>query len=495
MALVINTNVASLAAQRNLAETQDSSKTAMERLSSGLRINSAKDDAAGLAVASRMTSQVQGLNQAARNAADGISLAQTAEGALQEVSNNLHRMRELAVQAANSTLSDSDRQSLQLEVTQLSAEIDRVANNAKYNGITLLNGSFTSKSFHVGADKNQTVTMTAIRDTNVNAIGSSTIELTGSKAGLVDTGAALTGGAVTVDVVDFNGNTIGSQQSITVASTSEADDIATLFNGLDASYGITAVATNSVTLDNIQTSANADTSLGTFSFTLNGVSVSGTHSSATDYSAIKDAINAVSGQTNVSATFTGTALNSLTLTSTAGQSINIASFATTTATDTVDLTGTDGNAAVALSQGGTAALYVRGEVTVTSSKGTATITDTAGEVAGAGGDATSLSALGDINVGTSSTSANNAIAVIDGALAMVADSRAELGAYQSRFESIISSLRVASENASASRSRVMDADFAAETAALTKNQILSQAGISVLAQANAQPQQVLALLQ
>ena len=130
MALVINTNVASLAAQRNLAETQDSSKTAMERLSSGLRINSAKDDAAGLAVASRMTSQVQGLNQAARNAADGISLAQTAEGALQEVSNNLHRMRELAVQAANSTLSDSDRQSLQLEVTQLSAEIDRVANNA-----------------------------------------------------------------------------------------------------------------------------------------------------------------------------------------------------------------------------------------------------------------------------------------------------------------------------------------------------------------------------
>ena len=138
---------------------------------------------------------------------------------------------------------------------------------------------------------------------------------------------------------------------------------------------------------------------------------------------------------------------------------------------------------------------MRGEVTVTSSKGTATITDSTGEVAGTGGDATSLSALGDINVGTECNFANNAIAVIDGALAMVADSRAELGAYQSRFESIISSLRVASENASASRSRVMDADFAAETAALTKNQILSQAGISVLAQANAQPQQVLALLQ
>lgn len=495
MALVINTNIASLAAQRNLAETQDTSKTAMERLSSGMRINSAKDDAAGLAVASRMTSQVQGMNVAMRNAADGISLTQTAEGALQEVTNNLHRMRELAVQAANSSLSDSDRQALQLEVTQLSAEIDRVANNAKFNGITLLDGSYTSKSFHVGADKDQTVTMSSIKDTNVNAIGSSTKELTGDHAGLVDTASTLTGGAVTVDVVDFNGNTIGSQQSVTVATTSEADDIATLLNGVDAAYGITAVATNSVVLDNIQTALDADTSLGAFSFSLNGVSVSGTHSSATDFSAIKDAINAVSGQTNVSAAFTGTALTSLTLTSTAGQNINITSFDTATNTDTVDLTGTNGAAAVVLSEGGTAALYVRGEVTVTSSKGTATITDSTGEVAASGGDATTLSAIDTINIGTSSTTANNAIAVIDGAIAMVADARADLGAMQSRFESIISSLRVSAESASAARSRIMDADFAAETAALTKNQILSQAGISVLAQANAQPQQVLALLQ
>ena len=171
MAMTINTNLASLDAQRNQSRTQNDLSTAIARLSSGLRINSAKDDAAGLAISDRFTAQIRGVNQAARNANDGISLAQTAEGALASVTDNLQRIRELAVQSANATNSASDRASLQLEVSQLSAEIDRVATQTSFNGTNLLDGSFTAKTFQVGANVGQTITVSSIASARTSALG------------------------------------------------------------------------------------------------------------------------------------------------------------------------------------------------------------------------------------------------------------------------------------------------------------------------------------
>src|SRR3982751_1033763 len=171
MAMSINTNLQSLNAQRSSGKVQDSLSTAMARLSSGLRINSAKDDAAGLAITERFTSQIRGLNQAARNANDGISLAQTAEGALGEVGSNLQRMRELAVQSANATNSASDRAALQQEVAQLTTEIDRVATQTQFNGLNLLDGTFTAQQFQVGANAGQTITVASIASARTSALG------------------------------------------------------------------------------------------------------------------------------------------------------------------------------------------------------------------------------------------------------------------------------------------------------------------------------------
>lgn len=181
MPQVINSNIASLTAQRNLNMSQSSLNTSLERLSSGMRINSAKDDAAGLAISERMTSQIRGLNQAARNANDGISLAQTAEGAMGEIGNNLQRIRELAVQSANATNSASDRASLQAEVTQLTAEITRVAGSTQFNGLNLLDGSFASQSFQVGANANQTIDIAQISDARSTALGNNTLVMSGTQ--------------------------------------------------------------------------------------------------------------------------------------------------------------------------------------------------------------------------------------------------------------------------------------------------------------------------
>ncbi|MEK6576151.1 MAG: flagellin, partial [Nitrospirota bacterium] len=195
MSLQINTNMASLNAQRNITRSQGSLSTALQRLSSGLRINSAKDDAAGLAISERMTSQIRGLNQAARNANDGISLAQTAEGAIGEIGNNLQRLRELAVQSANATNSASDRASLDSESTQLINEITRVASQTSFNGITLLDGTFTAQTFQVGANANQTISVTSIADARATGLGSNILLAAGTLMGTTKAAAAdLTGG-------------------------------------------------------------------------------------------------------------------------------------------------------------------------------------------------------------------------------------------------------------------------------------------------------------
>ena len=203
MAQVINTNVMSLNAQRNLTTSGSSLATSLQRLSSGLRINSAKDDAAGLAIVERFSSQIRGLNQAGRNANDGISLAQTAEGALSEVSNNLQRIRELAVQSLNATNSTSDRQAIDAEVQQLKSEIDRVASTTSFNGVKLLDGSFNAQAFQVGANQGETITVSSIASARTATLGQQyTASVT---SGALD-------GTTTADLsaITINGTAIGS---------------------------------------------------------------------------------------------------------------------------------------------------------------------------------------------------------------------------------------------------------------------------------------------
>ena len=494
MALVINTNVASLNAQRNLDASQSSAATSLERLSSGLRINSAKDDAAGLAISNRFTAQINGLNQAARNAADGISLAQTAEGALQETTNNLQRIRELSVQAANATNSASDRAALQNEVDQLVAEIDRVAGAANFNGVNLLDGSFTAQSFQVGASAGETVTFASIVDSRSSSIGSNTLALGGSLMGTIVADGATTAATGNNGINVEAGMTIstvdgGTSASISYAANASAGDIAEAINTGGATVGLTATASNSVTLASLSHA-------GTVTFGLSGIdgtatsTISAVVADTNDLSAIVDAVNGASSSNGITAAFTTAGdKSSITFSNSTGDDILFDEY-----TNSGDATATVSFGGTTLTEGGTVNAIAIGDVTVTSTQGQISYTgaDTEAFTAASGsGSFTSVAAL-DVS---SSTGASAAITTLDAAIAQISNGRSDLGAYQNRFESVIASLQVASENAEASRSRIQDADFASETANLTKSQILTQAGISVLAQANAQPQQVLALLQ
>jgi len=487
MPQIINTNVASLNAQRNLNTSQSSLETALQRLSSGLRINSAKDDSAGLAISQRMTAQIRGLNQAARNANDGISLAQTAEGALAEIGNNLQRMRELAVQSANASNSASDRASLDAESTQLIAEITRVSSQTSFNGTVLLDGSFTSKTFQVGANANQTISVASIADARATGLGSNILLAAGTLMGTTKAAAAdLTGGnTVAVEagltVTTVNG---GTTAAFGYAALADAKAIAAAVNTNAATVGVTATASNSATL-------SAVSAAGTISFTLGGTStaaISAAVTDPTDLTALMGAINGAAGTTGVTATFTSTsAKNSLTLTSSDGSDISILNYANTSAVvgDTMAFSG------VTLTEGGTDSSLKIGSVSLDSTKGAITL---AGHNADVFNTATStFSSVASLSL-TSAANAQLAIAVVDAALNQINASRGDLGAYQNRFSSAIANLQTTSENLSASRSRIQDADFAVETASLTRNQILQQAGVAILAQANALGNNVLALL-
>ena len=487
MPQIINTNVASLNAQRNLNTSQSSLETALQRLSSGLRINSAKDDSAGLAISQRMTAQIRGLNQAARNANDGISLAQTAEGALAEIGNNLQRMRELAVQSANASNSASDRASLDAESTQLIAEITRVSGQTSFNGTVLLDGSFTAKTFQVGANANQTISVASIADARATGLGSNILLAAGTLMGTTKAAAAdLTGGnTVAVEagltVTTVNG---GTTAAFGYAALADAKAIAAAVNTNAATVGVTATASNSATL-------SAVSAAGTISFTLGGTStaaISAAVTDPTDLTALMGAINGAAGTTGVTATFTSTsAKNSLTLTSSDGSDISILNYANTSAVvgDTMAFSG------VTLTEGGTDSSLKIGSVSLDSTKGAITL---AGHNADVFNTATStFSSVASLNL-TSAANAQLAIAVVDAALNQINASRGDLGAYQNRFSSAIANLQTTSENLSASRSRIQDADFAVETASLTRNQILQQAGVAILAQANALGNNVLALL-
>jgi flagellin len=465
MAQIINTNVASLNTQRNLNVSQSAQSMAIQRLSSGLRINSAKDDAAGLAISERFTSQIRGLNQATRNAQDGISLAQTAEGALGSIGNNLQRIRELAVQSANATNSASDRAALQQEVTQLVAEVDRVASQTEFNGLKLLDGTFSSQQFQVGANANQTISVASI-----NSVRSSNL---GQQYTAQVTSGALDGSTnVNLAALTINGTAVG-----TASVAADAKLLTDAINAANISGVRAAVAGPTTVAGSAMTPAAL-----TGTITINGVttaSISTTLNAASSRTSVVSAINAISAATGVTASDDGSVVN---LSAADGRNIT-SSFTTLTAAATgVGAAGT-AESTYTVTYNGVAggSLIVGG--TVTNSGLTAATTNVA-----LSGTALSNVSILDVN------GANTALASIDAALTAVNSQRATLGAIQNRFESTISNLQTNSENLAASRSRIQDADFAEETAKLTRAQILQQAGVAMLAQANALPQNVLALL-
>ena len=383
MPQIINTNIASLNAQRNLNASQTSLATSLQRLSSGLRINSAKDDAAGLAIASRFTSQINGLNQAARNANDGISLSQTAEGALGVIGDNLQRIRELAVQSSNATNSNTDRAALQTEVGQLLNEIDRVADQTSFNGVKLIDGSFAGAVFQVGANAGESITVASITDANTAALGSV---------------SQVTGGALSVAASSLTGFA-------------------------------TAIAAGGVTINGKDIGA-----------------IGAASSAAERAGQLVNAINNISAQSGVGAVYNS-------------------------ATGQITLSGTAAIVVAGTTNSATVAGYANGTI----------------------GSVTTTTGINGLDV-SNYANAQLAIQQVDSALSSVNTARATLGAYQNRFSSVVTNLQTASENLSASRSRIQDTDFAAETANLTRAQILQQAGTAMLAQANALPQSVLTLL-
>jgi len=506
MAQVINTNTMSLNAQRNLSTSGTSLATTIQRLSSGLRINSAKDDAAGLAISERFSTQIRGANQAARNANDGISLAQTAEGALGEIGNNLQRVRELAVQSRSATNSDSDRQALNAEVQLLKQEIQRVAEQTNFNGTNLLNGKFTDQAFQIGANQGETINISQIANANISKLGNWTSASTNASAAgsLPDGGAVKAVKSESVAAGTFADVAAGTAYKLTVGGVSIVDESTAAVTGADITEKLTEKA------DELKKA---------------GITVTGSVAGKDLTFSKADGTNLVITQTaggfdgdGFAATFTGTeakaasfAKTSFTIAGTvdgkAGPAVTISVDAAKNAEDRATQTVNAINAKT--HETGVTASLQEGKVILTAKEGNFTVASSAGDDDGdkalkeqtgltaektsnysAGGAETGFAAL-DIS---SVDGADNAILAMDAALNSINSSRADLGAIQNRFTSVVANLNTSSENMSAARSRIRDVDYASETAELTRNQILQQAGTAMLAQANQSSQNVLSLL-
>lgn len=505
MALTVNTNVASINAQRNLGASSSNLQTSLQRLSSGSQINSAKDDAAGLQIANRLTSQINGLGVAVKNANNGISIAQTAEGAMQESTNILQRMRDLALQAANGSNGASEREALNDEVSQLKAELNRIADTTSFGGQKLLNGEFGTKQFQVGSQANETIGVT-VNATGADKIGASRFSLNGTAFGITTTsttaGTALAstigGTAAALTITGANGKS-ATTANIGAGSAKAAADAINLTSG---TTGVTADARTAVEVSGV--------GAGTVSFGLTGKT--GTNTEATisaivtdpnDLSSLANAINAQSAKTGITASLTSNGTK-MELVSESGDDIVIRSFANSGADKTAELRniGFDGvvpsgASATVTAEAAGDTVRVQGNLRL-ESNGAFQVTGAGADVGtlvGAAGTAyvSSLDKLSDVDISTAN-GAQNAISVIDAAIASIDKNRAGLGAVQNRLESTVSNLQNISENVSASRSRIVDTDYAAESANLTKNQIMQQAGTAMLAQANQLPQAVLSLL-
>jgi flagellin len=553
--MIINSNISSLNTQRKLAGTSVGLSTTMERLSSGLRINSAKDDAAGLSISERMTSQINGLNQARRNANDGISVSQTAEGALQTSGDILQRIRTLAVQSANDTNSTADRNALQAEVSQLLSEFDRVANTTQFNGLNLLNGDFSKTQFQVGANANQTITF-GLESTKTTDMGNfalkgstSTNSMVAAQAAFADSGLTASGGSsafnnqmlsqtltlrskglsTTVDVsaglsAKDVANRINSQQNLSGGITARAETYAFMAFGTGASLGG-------------GTAPGANSNAGAISFNLNGTAIQATSSNMrTDLDGLVTAINDVSGATGVTAQKVDLPGSSgsyrIQLFAADGRDINVQQASVSVQAGgsaspagllqvqgAFDSNGTivAAGSAPAGSSGNVVGVQtlasaasgrnttVGGRVIFTNDTAytveTSSVTGSGsanggGIVAGTGltfGGA-KTDTLNTVNISTA-LGANKALEVVDAVIARVSSTRSKLGALQNRFQMTVENLQTSAENLSASRSRIRDADFAEETSNLSRWQVLQQAGTAMLSQANQRPQSALQLLQ
>jgi len=469
MALSVITNTASLNAQRNLSKSSEGLQTSMQRLSSGMRINSAKDDAAGMQIANRLTSQVNGLGVAQRNANDGISMAQTAEGAMQESSNILQRMRDLSLQSANGSNSADDRAALQKEVGALQQELTRIAETTKFGATSLLDGSFGTKQFQVGANANETINV-SLGNMSADAIGSNDV----SGAGSVFGAAAAAGTLVANEAITADPNLSVNGKAVPILATDGADGVADKINA--AASGVTATARLETVISGITSADNATIVLGSDSYDL--ATYGGDMERLTE-DLVADGYDAVFDSGASTITLKAEGVGGIETTVDGGTPAGGVQF--------------DALAVGLVAGSKTAELHLTSPDKIGIS-GTAVDEILGGGMTATGGTGT-LSTVESIDIsGTTSAGAQSALQTIDAALAQIDSQRADLGAVQNRFSHTISNLSNVSENVSASRSRIQDTDFASETAMMTKNQILQQAGTSILAQSNQLPQAALSLI-
>lgn len=468
MSLVLNTNISSLVAQNSLTSSGSQLAMALQQLSSGLRINTAADDAAGYAIVQGMTSQINGLNQAAQNAGAGVSLTQTAQGALTEITDDLQTMRDLAVESLNATNSSQDRADLNQQFQQLSQDIDQVARTAAFNGVTLLDGTFNGQTFQIGANQGQTITVAAVASARTSALG--------VYAGVNVQNVALGATGASTIVVGGNTYTLGNL-------TADAADV--------------AAAINSATVQGLTATANANNAVGTGaaatgalndadSVTVNGITValSNTGNTATNVSNIISQLNAVSAATGVTASANG---GGVTLTSANGANVNV------TFTAAAAATATDyGLGGIASALGTTTSSTVNvNYVAPAGVSGNLQFTGALAQTYAIASTGTSIAASDVLSVADS----NAALTSVDQAIQAVAATGAQLGAYQGRFQAAITGLNTDATNLQSARSSIQDTDYAQATSQLSKAQILQQASTAMVAQANIVPQNVLTLLQ
>ncbi|MNG96131.1 B-type flagellin [compost metagenome] len=480
MALTVNTNIASITTQGNLTKASNAQTTSMQRLSSGLRINSAKDDAAGLQIANRLTSQINGLGQAVKNANDGISIAQTAEGAMQASTDILQKMRTLALSSATGSLSADDRKSNNDEYQALTAELNRISETTTFGGQKLLDGSYGTKAIQVGANANETINL-ALDNVSAKSIGSQQV-----KSGTIAPSASgLTAANLTV-----TGN--GQTKTVDYDAGASAKDIAAKLNG--AIGGLTAAASTEVKMAVASGAAAAPAS---FDLTVGSSTVS--FIGVTDTASLADQLKSNAAKLGISVNY-DESTKSLSVKSDTGENLK---FTSKTAAGTISVGAKDGNGdfpgtLTALSGTANATSVVTGQISLDSAKGYSVANGGTGtgatDLFGGASVSSTKTTIADTDV-TDAINAQNALAVIDKAIGSIDSVRSGLGATQNRLQTTVDNLQNIQKNSTAARSTVQDVDFASETAELTKQQTLQQASTAILSQANQLPSSVLKLLQ
>jgi len=490
MSTSINTNISAMAAQSSLRKTGLAQATSMERLSTGVRINNAKDDAAGLAITTRMTANIRGMAAAIRNSNDGISLTQTAEGSLSAIQDNLQRIRELSVQSANSGNTQSDRNSLNLEAQQLISEIDRVATGAAFNGSKLLDGTFKDQDFQVGAGNDSAdrirISIGSAKAAALGTVGSTSTSYVSSS----QTNGA---GDLLAGDVAIKGFAVSPSVSDGVSFLESAASALAKANAINASSALTGVTATADTTSVASGTITGTVAVSAGSLTVNGVDIGSLQAAAnvTDRAnQLVAAINAISAQTGVSAT---NAANAVTMTASDGRNITYQLSAAATAAGL----GGFNTVSTAVTTRAAIKLYSNADTTIAITGSATAKIGTTQTVGGANVSLSSSTVTGktvsSVDI-SSATGAQRALTILDSAIDTITNSRANLGAYQNRFSAAISNLETTSTNLQASRSRILDTDYAKETTSLAKAQIITQAATAMLAQANQSAQSVLALL-